>query len=220
VAAEYPGTVPNFSGMIGTSTDPLSAPNHVTLEQKQADEIVAIATKGVGPRVEYTSNFWYAPSGAYSVGNAQQAVGELRLFRQDFPPGTTVTGLGINIPATAGTAGATYTLLIYTDSGNYPNSLQKATSALDVTTTGIKSETFTAENVGGVRWLGALCLTNGAAIPSGITSGVSGVGASTITNANNVWTGYNQTGLGSAPATFTSTRSPINGIARVFFQIG
>jgi hypothetical protein len=206
--------------MVGGATDPLSAPSHVTLEQKQADEIVAIATLGVGPRVQYGSGLWYAPPFMSGIASQTNAVGDVRLYRVDFPPGTTCTGLGVNV-ATGGAAGATKTLLIYNDNGtsSFPTTLQKATSALDTTTTGVKSETFSAETVGGVRWLGTLTLTN-TTVMSGCTDALYGVGATTISIANVVWTGYIQTGQTSAPGTFTSTRTPINGLDRVFFQIG
>jgi len=220
VAAQYPGVVPDFSSMVGTSTDPLSAPSHVTLEQKQADEIVALATLTGGLKHQFGSGLWYSPPFMAAISSQTNSVGDVRLFRMDFPPGTTVTGLGINV-ATGGTAGATKTLLIYNDNGtsSYPTTLQKATSALDTTTTGVKSETFAAENVSGVRWIGTLTLT-ATSVLSGCSSGLHGIGATTIAIANVVWSGYVQTGQSSAPATFTSTRTPINGLDRVFVQIG
>jgi hypothetical protein len=220
MAAQYPGAVPNFSGMVGTSTDPLSAPDHVVLEQKQADEIVALANLGGGLRHQYGSGLWYSPPFMAGIASQTNSVGDVRLFRMDFPPGTTVTGLGINV-ATGGGGGATKTLLIYNDDGtsSYPTTLQKATSALDTTTTGVKSETFAAEGVGGVRWIGTLTLT-ATTVLSGTQSGLYGVGATSIASANVVWSGYIQTGQSSAPATFTSTRTPVNGLDRVFVQIG
>jgi hypothetical protein len=220
MAAQYPGAVPNFSGMVGTSTDPLSAPDHVALEQKQADEIVALATLGDGPRMQYGSGLWYSPDFFTGTNSQVNAVGDVRLFRCDFPPGTTITGLAINV-VTGGSAGATKTLVIYNDDGvsSYPTTLQKATSALATTTTGVKSETFTAEDVSGVRWLGTLTLTNTSTI-TGNPNGIRGVGLSSIASANIPWSGYIQTGQTSAPGTFTSTRTTVAGLDRVLFQIG
>jgi hypothetical protein len=220
MAAQYPGTMPSFSGMVGTSTDPLSAPSHVTLEQKQADEIVALATFS-GLRPQYGSGLWYSPSEHAAVNSQVNTVGDVRLFREDFPPNTTITGLAINL-VTVGAAGATKTLLIYNDNGtsSYPTTLQKATSALDCAAgTGTKSETFAAEAVGGVRWIGTLTLVNTSTV-TGMSNGRRGVGATSISVGNNIWTGYIQTGQGSAPGTFTSTRTPVNGMDRVLFQIG
>jgi len=219
MAAQYPGAVVSFSGMIGASTDPLSAPSHVTLEQKQADEIAAIASLGVGPRYKFTSGLWYSSPFAAAVSSSTPGQGDLRLYKVDFPAGTTVDGLGVNV-ATAGAAGSTTTIVIYGDSSDYPGALQKATSAIASDTTGIKSETFTAEDVSGTRWVGVLPLVATAPAYSAITSGMYSVAGSTITSANVVWTGYQQTGQTSAPANFTATRTPVNGVARVFLRIG
>jgi hypothetical protein len=206
--------------MVGTATDPMDGPSHVTLEQKQADEIVALATLSGGLRHQFGSGLWYSEPFVSGVSSQTNQVGDVRLFRMDFPPGTTCTGLGINV-FTGGAAGATKTLLIYNDDGtsSFPTTLQKATSALDTTTTGVKSETFSAEAVGGVRWIGTLTLTN-TSVVAGCNGGLYGVGTTTIVSSNVVWSGYIQTGQTSAPGTFTSTRTPINGLDRVFFQIG
>jgi hypothetical protein len=183
------------------------------------DELRAMAAvKGLS--VLYGSGLWYAPTQAAAISSQTNSVGNLRLFREDFPPGTTLEGLAINV-VTQGAAGARKVLVVYEDDGesSYPGALQYETAELDCETNGAKSEEFDAIAVGGTRWIGTLTL-GATCVCSGISSGRRGVGVDTLASINVPWTGYIETGAAEAPAEFTATRTPINGLDRVFYKIG
>lgn len=222
MAAQIPGAMPSFSGMIGTSTDPLSAPSHVTLEQKQADEIVALATYAWGLHVKYTSGLWYGPE-MRGIGSTAQATGTLTLSRYDFPPGTTIVGLGLWV-TTAGGAGALQRCCIYDDDGTgYPGVLLKDGGTIDGTVTNFSQSggaDFAAVNVSGTKWLGAVPTVATSTILSNPTQGRS-MGLATVANGTQAWAGFTQTGVtGALPGTFTSTRATNTQAPAVFFKVG
>jgi hypothetical protein len=207
--------------MVGTATDPLSAPSHVTLEQKQADEIVALATIGVGLRIAYGSGLWYSQD-IISTSNSNFGTGALILSRFDFPPGTTIVELNEYIVTAAG-AGGLRRLCIYNDNGaSYPGSLLKDAGTYSTEITGAFGgpAAFTAVNVSGVKWIGGVS-TVSACSPATNAMSCRAIGLTTLTAGNASWAGYIQTGVaGALPDPFTTTRANNTHAPRVFFKTG
>lgn len=218
MAAQYPGALPSFAGMVGASTDPLGSPSLPAFATKAAEEIVAIAQeKDFTIRLE--SGFWYSPPFT-TVATSTPVSGTLTLTRCEFPFGTTVVQLAENVAVAV--ASTTRQLAIYADDGTgcYPGALQKDAGSIDTSTTGIKSVTaFAAENVSGVRWIGGLSL-GGAPGMSGLTSSTYGIGIATLASANVTWAGFQQTSLASLPSNFSTGRAIANSVPRTFFKTG
>jgi hypothetical protein len=205
--------------MIGTATDPLSAPSHVTLEQKQADEIVALAAyKALGQT--FTSGLWHSQDFG-NVGTQTPATGNLILYRWDFPPGATVVQLGEWV-VTPATAGGLRRLCIYNDDGaGYPGSLLQDGGTYDATGSNFQSVTsFSAVDVSGTKWIGGVATVAAAGV-AGFSQQGRSMALATVVSGNNPWCGYIQTGVtGALPDPFTTTRVTTNGMTRVFVKVG
>lgn len=198
---------------------PLTLPSATPADHGDVVDEVREMAKYMGIVAPVPSGVWGSPS-EHAANSQTNAVGDVRVYREEFPPGTSLTGMAINV-ATIGSAGATKTLLCYRDTGaSMPGALIKATAALATDgSTGFKSETFAGVDISGVVWFGTLTLVATSVI-SGITTGRRGVFSSSLTLGNGVWTGYIMTGQTSVPDPFTTTRTPINGLDRVLYQTG
>jgi hypothetical protein len=211
--------------MVGTSTDPLSAPSHVTLEQKQADEIVAIASLGTAfAPVTYVSGFWYLPPHALALGNHGPNT-TLVLSPYWFPYGTQIVNLGEWIN-TAGAASSVRRLGVYADNGSmYPGSLILDAGTAASTATGFTSLTagpFSALTVSGLVWIGGATQVATGTVVVGTAANVPGIsgGSGTPPTGTSHMGGYQETGVtGALPSTFTATRSVSNSAPRTYFKI-
>lgn len=215
--ANYPSSLPSFSGQVGTSTDPLSAPSHPTAHTNVNDEVVAIATelgtlaKGSFGTVRdrlaaallfrFKAGYWYTSPFA---GTAQSLMAESQMGLSPFWADgvTTFDRIAIEIVTTAGSTGALIRLGRYNaDAGGYPSSLIADDGTVDATilsATTPREITISWTPAAGLYYLAAVCQGGATTKPTirslGATTVIPWVGTTSSAVAA-ATSGYNQAGV-------------------------
>lgn len=150
--ANYPTSLPSFTGQVGTQTDPLSAPRHDTHHTNQNAEIVAIATElGTDPsrlyatvkdrldatrQARFKTGRWYYPHGTSYGDTFVPVAGTMYALPMWFNGLKTFDQLGIKI-ISAGSVGATIRAGAYLDDGDgMPGTRATDWGTIAATTTG------------------------------------------------------------------------------------
>lgn len=227
MAAQYPGALPSFTSMVGATTDPLSAPSHVTLEQKQADEIAAIAkAPPATPQPFITGRFYVVDNSNASTSILGE--GDLELVWWPLPLNTVIAEIWEEVTI-VGTAGAVRRVGIYDHS---PTTGLPVGAALYDSGTVSAESTGTKQNIisGGLTvataygiWIGGV--TQGAAGTRpqmrSLSVGQRGMHASTASGITSVLAvGYRHASVSGALPTFSTTPTISGGLARQAVKIG
>lgn len=178
---------------------------------------ISLGGGSVDSTFDSQSNTWRAPLAQNNGGTGVQTAGQLVLAPVSFPETLWLSGMGFRV-FTAG-AGSTGAAALYEDTGDFfPGSLIQATSNLDTSATGAKSEQFTGFQVFPDRLYWAGVLTLGATPPSleaaasmtnnGRLSWLTmpyGTAGAPAVNAGNDGQVAVQTGLAAPPANFAGS---------------
>src|SRR5215207_3731226 len=226
--ANYPASLPSFTGQVGGSTDPLSSPSHPTAHTSANDEIVAIAAElGLTPSdgwttvrerlrsvhtPAYKSGLYYAFPIYANAGSGIPSEGEMQAVPFTADGRTTFDRQAVEVTV-VGTTGAVVRIGRYADDGTgYPGALISDDGTIDGTTAiGIKEVIYGSAwtPAAGLYWL--VAVVQGAAATRPTLSRAQNtlyplVGRTNLTGTLLQRVGYSQAAVsGALPANFTAT---------------
>jgi hypothetical protein len=225
MVADHPGAAIDFTGTIGTSTDPLSTPSLPMYATKVADELAALQGDNLtSPR--YIAGRWYAlPYSGTSVADLGE--GNLDVVWWDLPVETVITEIAEEV-TTGGAAGAVRRIGVYAHNATtgLPSGapLYELSTPYDATSTGLKTTGTISVTVTGSHgvWIGGV--TQGAAATRPIirqinttTRGIHSTGAGIL---GSQLVGFRHAAVSGALPTFTAAPTISGGAARQAIKIG
>lgn len=201
----------NFPGTLPSATPALHG--DVVGEQRA---IAAAVAQAFGP---YAASVWHSPE-VGTTGSHAPAVGTAVARRIPMPPEQTITRLGEWVVTAAG-AGGLRRLMIFSDTGGYPDALLKDSGTYDAAAAGAgtfqSTAAFAAITVGGPVWFVGVSQVAAPTV-TGMTSQGFGMGLATVTGGNSQAAGYTMTGVtGAGPANWTATRAVTTSGPRIWF---
>lgn len=149
------------------------------------------------------------------INTVAYTLGELRVAKIEVRKTIYINQAQVEV--STGAAGNVAIMVFYDNGSSYPGGLFLDTGAQLANTPGWKSFNFTRKLMpAGVYWGGAVNQGGAAATLRGVDGPIPGVSANVLPPAANAYAGYSQTGVtGTAPSTFTSSRSAISQVPRI-----
>jgi hypothetical protein len=223
------GSTPTITGL--ASGDPQNPRvgdiwlNTTSNTPKYVNATGAVTTLGGGggsstivpPRVK--TGYYYSNLGADNSGNFSVNSPATVLFMQPFYLGSAATAVRLAVQVQGTAAGGVMRLGIYNNAAttDYPDTLLLDAGTVSTATIGAKQITISQSLTAGLYWLAYLSTTGSPQISgvdsisnSGVVTGanpnttmIPGFSLSPFTGVTNI--GWQQTGVGSFPATFTGT---------------